>query len=95
MAIMFTAPMKGKRGYVYLIKSGKYHKIGLTKRDPKTRIREFTTPEGVTLVHVIETSDPEGCEAFLHDVFRDKRAEREWFNLDEDDVKFITNMKGY
>ena len=92
---MFIQPTKGRRGYVYLIKSGKYHKIGLTKRNPQSRIRELSTPEGVTLIHVIETSDPDGCEAFLHDIFRDKRAEREWFNLDESDVEFIKNMKGY
>ena len=92
---MFVQPTRGRKGYVYLIKSGKYHKIGLTRRNPNARIREFTTPEGVSLVHVIETSDPDGCEAFLHDIFRDKRAEREWFNLSASDVAFIKTIKEY
>jgi hypothetical protein len=92
---MFVQPTKGRKGYVYLIKSGKYHKIGLTRRNPQSRIREFTTPEGVSLIHVIETSDPDGCEAFLHDIFQDKRAEREWFNLSDSDVAFIKNIKEY
>jgi hypothetical protein len=86
-------PKKMKVGYVYLIKSGKYHKIGLTRRDPRTRLKEITTPEGVSLVHVIETSDPEGLEQFLHNEFADKRAEREWFNLNEEDIKWICEMK--
>lgn len=92
---MFNIPIKGKRGYVYVIKSGKYHKIGMTTRSPSVRIREFTTPEGVEVVHIIETSDPKGCEAFLHDIFKDKRAEREWFNLNDEDIAFITSIKEY
>ena len=92
---MFNIPIKGKRGYVYVIKSGKYHKIGMTTRNPSVRIREFTTPEEVEVVHIIETSDPKGCEAFLHDIFRDKRAEREWFNLNDEDIAFITSIKEY
>jgi len=61
--MFINPPPKSKRvGYVYLIRSGKYHKIGLTRREPRTRLKELTTPEGVSLVHVIETSDPEGLE---------------------------------
>ncbi len=86
-------PNKKKIGYVYLIKSGEYHKIGLTRRKPETRLREFTTPEGVSMVHVIETYDPEGCEEFLHNVFKDKRAEREWFRLTEEDIEFVCDIK--
>jgi len=86
-------PKKMRTGYVYLIKSGKYHKIGFTRRNPRTRLKEITTPEGVSLVHVIETSDPEGLEQFLHKEFADKRAEREWFNLNKEDVKWICEIK--
>jgi hypothetical protein len=86
-------PKKKRTGYVYLIKSGIYHKIGLTRRKPETRLKEITTPEGVSMVHVIETSDPEGLEQFLHNEFKDKRAEREWFRLDEEDVEWIKAIK--
>ena len=85
-------PKKRRKGYVYLIRSGEYHKIGLTRRNPYTRLKELTTPEGVSLVHVIETSDPEGLEAFLHNVFKDKRSNREWFKLNEEEVAFIMDM---
>ena len=86
-------PKKKRMGYVYLIKSGDYHKIGLTRRNPETRLKELTTPEGVSMVHVIETTDPEGLEKFLHNEFRHKRAEREWFRLDEEDVEWIKQVK--
>ena len=86
-------PKKKKIGYVYLIKSGDYHKIGLTRRNPRTRLKELTTPEGVSLVHVIETTDPEGCEKFLHEEFKHQRAEREWFKLDKEDVEWIKQIK--
>ena len=92
---MFIAvpPRERRSGYVYLIQSGKYYKIGLTRRDPNTRLKELTTPEGVSMVHVIETSDPEGLEQFLHHEFREKRAEREWFRLDDEDVEFVKALK--
>lgn len=86
-------PSKKRMGYVYLVKSGDYHKIGLTRRDPRTRIREITTPEGTSVVHVIETYDPEGCEKFLHEEFKYKRAEREWFRLDKEDVEWVKQIK--
>lgn len=86
-------PKKKRTGYVYLIKSGEYHKIGLTRRDPRTRLKEITTPEGVSLIHVTETSDPEGLEAFLHNEFVDKRSNREWFRLDDEDVEFIKELE--
>jgi len=79
-------PKKKRTGYVYLIKSGIYHKIGLTRRNPETRLKEITTPEGVT-------SDPEGLEQFLHREFKDKRAEREWFRLDDEDIEWIKQLK--
>ena len=93
MFINLPEPKRRKTGYVYIIKSGEYHKIGLTRREPGVRIREFTTPEGVDPVWIIETSDPEGLEKFLHHVFEDKRAEREWFKLNEEDVEFIKTVK--
>ena len=95
--MIFTTPppKKARTGYVYLIRSGEYHKIGLTRRNPDTRLKELTTPEGVTMVHYIETSDPEGLEQFLHHTFKDKRAEREWFRLTDEDVEWVCNIKNW
>jgi len=86
-------PQKKRMGYVYLIKSDRYYKIGLTRRDPDVRLKEITTPKGTTLIHIIETTDPEGLEQFLHKEFKEKRAEREWFKLDAEDIAWIKQLK--
>ena len=93
MLLNTPPPKKIRMGYVYLIKSGEYHKIGLTRRDPRTRLKEITTPEGVSLIYVIETNDPEGLEQFLHNEFKDKRSNREWFKLNEEDIQWIKKIK--
>lgn len=74
-------------GYVYLIRSGKYHKIG---RSNSVGRREYELgiqlPEAVQVVHQIETDDPEGIEAYWHNRFAAKRARGEWFKLAPTDV---------
>jgi len=77
-------------GYVYLIKHGsrREYKIGFTnnriRREGEIRIE---LPEKVEPIHVIETDDPAGVEAYWHNRFREKRLEGEWFSLTVDDVQ--------
>lgn len=80
-------PESVKCGYVYLMKSGDFYKIGLSDAPGR---REYDLgshrPEGVEIVHTIKTDDPEGIEAYWHNRFRDKRKRGEWFDLTRDDV---------
>jgi len=77
-------------GFVYLIKSGKFYKIGRTK---STGMREYTLalqlPEKVTKVHEIKTDDPVGIETYWHKRFQDKRKNGEWFELSATDIKIF------
>jgi hypothetical protein len=78
----------GKTGHVYLLKHGKEYRIGKShdaaKRYGQIRVQmPYRTEE----VHVIETDDPSGIEAYWHKRFKDKRLEGEWFALTAADVR--------
>ncbi|MFT4086613.1 MAG: GIY-YIG nuclease family protein [Gordonia sp. (in: high G+C Gram-positive bacteria)] len=74
-------------GHVYLIRMGKFHKIGRTN-DLGRRTYELRTqmPERAEVIHSLETDDPEGIERYWHMRFADKRANGEWFQLSRADV---------
>jgi hypothetical protein len=74
-------------GFVSLVKAGRFFKIGKTnsagRRDYELAIQ---LPEKANQVHVIETDDPTGVEAYWHKRFQDKRKNGEWFELSPADV---------
>jgi len=83
-----------KMGYVYLLKSGKYFKIGRSNA-PGRREYELAIqlPEPVTTVHFIKTDDPVGIERYWHQRFADRRKNGEWFELRREDVSAFRRRK--
>ncbi len=84
-------------GYVYLLQSSTgYWKIGRT-HSPNNRLRTFNVklPFEVEYKHLIQTDDMYALENQLHERFKDKRINGEWFTLDSEDVREICALRGF
>jgi hypothetical protein len=81
-------------GYVYLIRYGEYHKIGIAK-NVRERIVQMQVglPEVVTIVHTIPTNNMIRAETMLHERYAAYRVRGEWFRLSEDHLDFICSRR--
>lgn len=81
-------------GYVYLLRSGRYYKIGRTnsvgRREHELALQ---LPERAIVLHSIKTDDPSGIESYWHKRFRDCRKNGEWFELSASDVAAFRRRK--
>lgn len=74
-------------GFVYLMKSGRYYKVGRSACAEKRAYEvQLVLPEELKLIHKIKTDDPVGIEAYWHSRFADRRLRGEWFNLSAQDI---------
>ena len=81
-------------GYVYLMKSGKYYKIGRSSSPGRREYElDIKLPEKVELVHQIKTDDPEGIEQYWHNRFKEKHKRGEWFLLSRKDISAFKRRK--
>lgn len=81
-------------GHVYLLKAGRYYKIGKSNALGR-REREISLqlPDRARTVHSIKTDDPAGIEAYWHSRFSEKRKNGEWFALEPADVSAFRRRK--
>jgi hypothetical protein len=81
-------------GCVYLVKSGRYYKIGKSnaagRREYELRLQ---LPERVQRIHIIRTDDPTGIEKYWHERFATKHKNGEWFDLAPADIRAFKRRK--
>ena len=93
-AIDTVSGSRGPDGFVYMIRSGRFHKIGRTNAvGRRERELEIQLPERARLVHSIKTDDPVGIEAYWHGRFADRRKNGEWFELTGADIAAFKRRK--
>jgi hypothetical protein len=84
------------KGYVYLMKSGQFYKIGKSKSPDRRRSEiALLLPHDTKTVHVIATDDPDGIEQYWHQRFKDKHHRGEFFRLTNADVQAFKRRKDY
>ncbi len=88
------AEPEAELGYVYLMKSGRYFKVGRSNAVGR-RERELAIqlPEKAKVVHSIKTDDPVGIESYWHGRFGERRKNGEWFELTAKDVAAFKRRK--
>lgn len=81
---------------VYLLKShidGEYiYKIGISKNTYNRLKQLFTSNPSLSLIKTFRTKHNEKLESSLHNYFKIKRNEGEWFYLSEEDVENFYNV---
>lgn len=83
-------------GYVYLVRSGKFHKVGRSN-DHGRRAYEIglLLPEKLEVVHTVETDDAVGIERYWHERFKDRRRNGEWFLLTKSDIAAFKRRRSF
>ncbi len=81
-------------GYVYLVEGeGEIYKIGRTAQlEQRMSFFEIKLPFATQLVCAVQSDDIVTLERQLHERYKDKHLNGEWFRLTEQDVKEIMEM---
>lgn len=88
---------KEKPGYVYLIESNGFYKIGKAT-NVHTRFKKYITenPHEVKLLHYSQFKKPLFMESLFHKLFKEWHFRGEWFQIPKGSVEYvIREIKAY
>lgn len=81
-------------GYVYLVRCGGFHKIGLAKdADKRLSGLKTSSPFEMELLKKWRCKRPDTIEVRLHERFKSFRKRGEWFQLSEDVVQALLKLE--
>ena len=74
-----------------------YVKIGMSKNDIQERFKSFKTyaPLGAYIVGYIKTNDSLSLEKKIHEKYKEKRLQGEFFNLTDDEIYNEINLHDF
>lgn len=85
---------------LYVVKSGRYYKIGITTYTCNGKIRarlsqlQTSNPSPIELEFFIITDFAKKWESFFHELFYEYRVSGEWFDLEESQLDWMMNWLG-
>lgn len=80
--------------HIYIIQSWEYYKIWRTKNIKKRKNKYITeNPNEIIILHSYEHDNIIAEEKRLHKKFSDKKHNREWFSLSEEDILYIKQLQ--
>lgn len=79
---------------IYILKAGDKYKIGITFSEISKRIKALQTgcPYKIEIIHTYETNNSFIIEQTLHNRYKDKNSNGEWFILNEQDIEDIKGL---
>lgn len=82
-----------RAGFIYVIKAGPYHKIGLSSRmKDRVKMLAIQLPHPPEVVFTAQVEDMWEHEERLHKMFAAKRMNGEWFDLCAADIDAIRQL---
>lgn len=78
------------KGYIYILKFEKYYKIGKTINiNKRLEIISPEMPEKPKIIRSYKSGNIDKDEKYLHEIYKEKRTNGEWFLLSDDDLQEI------
>lgn len=82
-------------GYVYIVKSLGYYKIGMTsKQSERVKALRVSLPV-LKLINQFACKDRQRVESYLHKKYKKQQVKGEWYKLTKEDIQWLKSLQDY